>query len=205
MIRKNLINCKLIHEKRSGNLIFSDCMDHLRPETETCPHCGCTGCLRIHAYYGRSLIDFVDGKPVEHSLTVTRLICSQCKKSSTHAVLPDPIIPYCRHSLFFILRVLAEHALRIRSIETICDIYAISIDTFYRWQKLFEEHRPLWQGLLTAIETSLKDAILLLVRKIPFSDFAASFFRTTGFSFLQSHKNPSCSCRCLRPPKSSFP
>ena len=180
-------------------------MDHLCPGTEACPCCGCRGEMRIHGYYGRSLIEFIDGRPVEVSLCVCRLICRRCKRPSTHAVLPDPVIPYCRHSLFFILRVLAEHALRIRSIERICEVFDISLKTFFRWQKLFEEHRREWQGLLTSMETSLKAAILELVRFDPFSDFASYFFRLTSLSLLQSHKNPSHLPRKGRTADPGFP
>ena len=205
MIRKNLINCKLIREKRSGKSIFQGCMDHLRPGTEVCPYCGCRGVMRVHGYYDRSLIEFIDGRPVKVSLCVCRLICRQCKHPSSHAVLPDPIIPYCRHSLFFILRVLAEHALRLRPAEKICEVFDISQKTFFRWQKLFEEHRREWQGLLAATETDLKAAILELVRTDPFSTFALSFFRLTGLSLLQSHKNPSRSLRKAGSSDSDFP
>ena len=166
-------------------------MDHLRPGSEVCPLCGCRGETRIHAYYDRSLIEFIGGRPVKVSLCVCRLICRQCKRPSTHAVLPDPVIPYCRHSLFFILRVLAEHALRFRSVERICEVFDISHKTFFRWQKLFEEHRREWQGLLKSMETDLKASVLELVRADPFSTFAVSFFRLTGLSLLQSHKHPS--------------
>lgn len=195
MIRKNQINCKLIREKRPGKTILKECMDSFRPEAETCPYCGCKGEMHVHAYYGRTLIDFIDGHPEETDLCVCRLICDYCKTPSTHAILPDPIIPYCRHSLFFILRVLAEHAMHLRPVERICEVFKISLKTFYRWQKLFEQHRSEWQGLLAATESSIRAAILELVRKEPFCGFAATFFRQTGFSILQSHANPARSRR----------
>lgn len=180
-------------------------MDCFRPEIEVCPYCGCKGELRVHGYYDRSLIEFIDGRPEEVSLCVCRLICRQCNHPSTHAVLPDPVIPYCRHSLFFILRVLAEHTLQLRSVEQICEVFDISLKTFFRWQKLFEDHRREWQGLLTSMETSLKAAILELVRSDPFCVFAASFFRLTGISLLQSHENPSRSPRKAGSSDSDFP
>ena len=195
MIRKNLINCKLTREKRPGKMIFKECMARLKPGAETCPCCGCRGKMRIHAYYGRSLIEIAGGRAVKEDLCVCRLICRHCRHSTTHAVLPDPIIPYRRHSLFFILRVLAEHAVHLRPVERICEVYGISVRTFYRWQRLFHDHRSEWQGLLEAAETDLKGALLALIRKDPFSSFAASFIRMTGFSFLQSHKNPARSRR----------
>ena len=195
MIRKNLINCKLTREKRPEKIIFKECMARLQPGMETCPYCGCRGKMRVHAYYGRSLVGIAGGRPVKEDLCVCRLICQQCRHSATHAVLPDPIIPYRRHSLFFILRVLAEHAIRLRSVERICETYGISVRTFYRWQRLFHDHQAEWQGLLAAAETDLKGAVLALIRKNPFSSFAASFFRLTGFSFLQAHRNPARSPR----------
>lgn len=205
MIRKNLINCKLIREKRFGKTIFDEYMGHLQPGTESCPYCGSKGDLHVHAYYNRTLIEFFDGHPVKISICVCRLACDQCDPHSTHAILPDPIIPYCRHSLFFILRALAEHALHLRSIEKTCEIFKISLRTFYRWQKLFNEHRAEWQGLLASMESSLKTAILELVRKDPFSTFAAGFFRQTGISFLQSHANPSRSWRRQPTVPNDFP
>lgn len=180
-------------------------MDHLKPGSEPCPYCGCRGEMRVHAYYDRSLIEFISGRPVKASLCVCRLICRQCKRPSTHAVLPDPIIPYCRHSLFFILRVLAEHALRLRSVERICEVFDLSPKTFFRWQELFEEHRREWQGLLASMETDLKAAILELIRSNPFSAFATSFLRLTGLSLLQAHMNPSRSPRKAKNSDSDFP
>ena len=190
MIRKNLINCKLFHEKRSGNIIFSESVEHLRTHGAVCPHCG-NSSFHIHGYYERTVIDFVNNKPVKTVLCICRLICSFCRNpSATHALLPDPIIPYCRHSLRFILRVLAEHTFRLRSVERICEAFDISVRTFYRWQKLLEEHRKEWQGLLYASGMDLRTALLDLLRQSPFSSFAGSFIQKTGLSLLQSHKNP---------------
>ena len=190
MIRKNLINCKLFLEKRSGRSIYSECMDHLGRQEAVCPFCGARNTLRIHSYYKRTLIDLVDNKPVRITLYICRLICPSCLRPSTHAVLPDPVIPYCRHSLRFILRVLAEHLFHLRSVERICEAFDISVRTFYRWQKLFQDHMKEWQGFLAASLTDLKMFLLDLLRKDPFSSFASSFIQKTRFSFLQSHKNP---------------
>ncbi len=45
-------------------------MDGFRPELQTCPWCGTKGSCRIHAYYDRSLVDFMGGAPVRHSLCI---------------------------------------------------------------------------------------------------------------------------------------
>lgn len=187
MIRKNLIDCKLIEVKKSGKVLLEEYMVSFCPGIETCPYCGAKGDCQIFAYYYRYLIDFVNGHPVTSRLRILRVICS-C--GATHAILFDPIIPYEQHSLFFILRVLAEHFLRTKSVDRICEVYEISISTFHRWKKLYELHRREWQGTLASVETSLRDSILMLIRIQPHYDFAISFFKQTAMSFLQSHKNP---------------
>ena len=190
MIRKNLINCKLFWEKRSANVIVRECMDNLHTHPEVCPQCGCKEDLPIHACYKRILIDLVDGRPVKTTLYIYRLICRSCPRPATHAILPDPIIPYCRHSLRFILRVLAEHVLRLRPVEKICETFQISVRTFYRWQRLFDEHRKEWHHLLASSVNSLKASLLDIIQSTPYCVPASSFIQRTGFSLLQSHRNP---------------
>ena len=190
MIRKNLINCKLFLEKRPIKYIYADCLSHLHVPGEVCPYCSGRDSLHVHGYYKRTLIDFVNNKPVKTVLFICRFICNACMHPSTHAILPDPIIPYCRHSLRFILRVLIEHFFHLRPVEKICEAYEISVRTFYRWQKLFEENRKEWQHLLNASVKDLKASLLTLIQRKPYSTFSSDFIHKTGFSLLQSHKNP---------------
>ena len=109
MIREKSLFCKLIHIKSSSKVLFDSFMAGFHPQLQTCPCCGTKGNCRIHAYYDRSLADFMGGAPVRHSLCIMRLICT-C--GHTHAILPDFIIPYSGYGLFFILRVLAVYFLR---------------------------------------------------------------------------------------------
>ena len=203
MIRKNLINCNLIRVIKSGKVLFDEYMVSFRPETETCPNCKARGRCRVFAYYKRYLIDFVDGRPVVAQIRVLRVFCESCE--TTHAVLFDPIIPYEQHSLLFILRVLAEHFLHRMTVEKICEVFGICFSTFHQWKRLFEEHRREWQGTLSAIETSLIETLRMIARKEPFADFALAFFKRTGLSFLQSHKNPALCQRRVRSEDSGFP
>ena len=202
MIRKNLIKCNLIRINKSGKVLFEEYMASYRPETETCPYCKTKGSCKIFGYYMRYLIDYVDGKPIVARIRVLRVICS-C--GATHAVLFDPIIPYEQHSLLFILRVLAEHFLHRMTVEMICEAFEISASTFRRWKNLFEKHRQDWQGTLASIESSLLESLRLIVHREPFADFSLGFFRLTGVSFLQSHKNPTPCQRRSRPPEFDFP
>ena len=62
-------------------------MAKFQPEFETCPICGSTGNCHIHDYYGRSIIDFQNGKRQKSDLCVVRVFCDSCEHA--HAILPD--------------------------------------------------------------------------------------------------------------------
>lgn len=172
-------------------------MATFRPEMETCPLCKRTGDCHIHAYYNRYIIDFISGSPVVDQIRIPRIICS-C--GHTHAILPDPIIPYNSYTLFFILRVLVEYFLKLKTVGRLCENFMIPATTLYRWICLYYNHRCEWQGLLTTVEKEILDSLNNLILKDPYSEFAIFFFQKTGRSFLQSHKNPTHSHRTAKPP-----
>ena len=202
MIRKNELNCKLFFIKDSGEVIHTRRMAGFRADMEVCPTCGQRGSCSVHAYYKRHLVDFVNGHVVCVQIRITRVICGSC--GHTHAILSDTIVPYESHSLFFILRVLGEYSLRRMSIEKLCRRYDISLKTLYRWRDLFRKHQREWQGYLTAMETTLKQAIHAIASFDPFQKFASDFFNSTGLSFLQRHANPASNRRGAPPRKSFF-
>lgn len=167
-------------------------MASFRPEIQTCPCCGAKGSCRIHAYYGRSLVDFIGGAPVRHDLCILRLVCA-C--GHTHAILPDFIIPYSGYGLFFILRLLAEHFAHICSIEQLCERFSITLNQFYHWLELWKVQKEEWLGLLVSLETSNLSFMKSLLVNPRYSDFASGFVRRFAKSFLQSHKNPALYCQ----------
>ena len=194
MIRKNTINCKLFFikkSKKSGFSVFNEAMDSFKLIDEVCPTCGRKGDCAPHAGYSRYLIDFCDGRPESRQIEVRRVICP-C--GATHAILPDPIVPYDQYSLFYILLVLAVYFCHIMTVEQICEKYMITPRTLYRWAGVYSEHRREWQGLLDATSSDVRRSLLELAGKDPFSSFATTFIKTTAFSFLQSHANPA-NCR----------
>ena len=163
-------------------------MTRFRPELETCPVCNSTNNCSIHAYYDRYLTDFCNGHQSSSCVRILRVVCSSC--NHTHAVLPDIIIPYRTYTLFFILRVLAEHFRALSSVENICDRFEISIGTFYQWLKLWHEHKAEWLGLLSDLEYSDYDFLKFILRGDRFSDFLMLFYKKAAISFMQSHCNP---------------
>ena len=192
MIRENSLFCKLIRIKTSSKTLFDSFMTRFRPELQTCPCCGAKGSCRIHAYYGRSLVDFIDGAPVRHSLCILRLVCT-C--GHTHAILPDFIIPYSGYGLFFILRVLAEYFLHRFSVEQLCERFSITSVQLRRWLGLFQVQKQEWLGLLASLETSGLAFLKSLFTAPGYSDFASAFVLRFAKSFLQSHKNPAPYCQ----------
>ena len=167
-------------------------MAGFRPELQTCPCCGARGSCSIHAYYNRSLVDFIDGAPVRHSLCIMRLICT-C--GHTHAILPDFIIPYSGYGLFFILRVLAEYFLRLSTVERLCERFSITLSQLRRWLDLFQTQKEEWLGVLSSMEASGLSFLKVLLAQTAYSDFASAFVRRFTKSFLQSHKNPAPYCQ----------
>ena len=163
-------------------------MDKFQPERETCPICGSTGNCHIHAYYGRSMIDFRNGHQEKDNLCVLRVFCDSCDHS--HAVLPDCIIPYSSYSLFFILRLLGEYFAGLYPAEQLCERFGITLNQLYIWLALWKTHKREWLGILDDSEVSNSG----FLKKISFSDsfsaFSMAFIRHLRISFLQSHANP---------------
>ena len=197
MIRENSLFCKLIRIKTSSKELFDSFMAGFRPESQTCPCCGAKGSCTVHAYYDRSLIDFIQGRPVRHSLCILRLACS-C--GHTHAILPDFIIPYSTYGLFFILRVLAEYFLRPASVERLCERFLITQKQLYHWLGLFRRQKEEWMGVLSSMETSGLSFLKELLKMPGYSDFSCAFVRCFAVSFLQSHKNPADYCQQIFDP-----
>jgi hypothetical protein len=188
MIRKNALLCKVIRIKISSKSIFDSYMALFQPHLETCPICGSTGNCHIHDYYDRSIIDYIAGRKVKSSICVLRVFCESCKHA--HAVLPDVIIPYSSHSLFFVLRILAEYFANRYTAEQLCEKFDISPNQLRKWIALFKSHKRQWLGLLDDASSKARSFLEELTTADSYSGFSMSFIRRFAYSFMQSHKNP---------------
>ena len=158
-------------------------------KNETCPWCGSKGSCVFHDTYTRSMTDFMHGKTIYGEACVIRLRCTSC--GHTHAILPDVIIPYSVYGLFFILRVLAEYFLHLRTVEGLCARFGISVSMLYRWRGLFLSHKQLWLGVLDSAQTTPSKFIKWLCFLAQYSAFfSCRFVLLSARSFLQSHANP---------------
>lgn len=163
-------------------------MEQFQPELETCPICGSTGNCHIHDYYGRSIIDFQSGRKRKEDLCIMRVFCDSCEHA--HAILPDVIIPYSSYSLLFILFILGEYFAGLRTVEQLCERFAVSEKQFHKWVTLWKAHKQQWLGILDDSETGNNAFFTQLTQQDSYSGFAMEFIRLTACSFLQSHRNP---------------
>lgn len=95
-----------------------------------CPKCGARHSFTRHGSYARNVC-FIDADQniVEQKLTVLRVKCSSC--NSTHAILPNDIIPYYIYSFSFILSILTKYYSKEHSIPALSTIFSISFQLIY--------------------------------------------------------------------------
>lgn len=154
---------------------------------QACPVCGRRGSWQAHGQYERSVIDYESGRVVYGKVKIRRVRCESC--GHTHGIIPDYIIPYSTYSLFFVMRVLGEYYLRVRTVERICSRYNITPSMLYSWKKAFEEDKEIWLGVLESAEQTEAAFIRWLVEESKYSeDFGEAFFKKTARSFLQRHR-----------------
>ena len=200
MIRKNTIKCKifsiLFSSMKYADRLYDEFGKPCHAWKEACPHCGASGKCSEHDSYCRTVIDFVSDEVCLRRFWVRRVKCSSC--GHTHAILFDPVIPYLRYSLIFVLRVLYAHFCQGWSLSSIYGTFGIGARTFCRWAKIFECHCSEWLGRLRKADCGAAGSLEVLLEKDPYADFAVAFFRRTNLSFLQSHANPA-NCRQAHP------
>lgn len=183
MIRAFTLFCKLNLIKLSAKQLFLQSMQDFSSHDLHCPHCGAKHPQwDYYASYERYLISFEHSESVCCVITITRLICSSCKR--THAVLPDILIPYGSYSLLFILNLLRDYFTGSLTVQELCDRYQISVSTLYAWKRLFYTHKKLWLGVLDNSMTSALDFLSEIL--LPDNSICLDvFFLTNAFSFLQ--------------------
>ncbi|WP_088188889.1 DUF6431 domain-containing protein [Desulfosporosinus sp. FKA] len=188
MIRLFNIFCKLNFKTLSANHLFLWAMKDFSEEKIpllklACPNCGAKHPVwAYHDSYKRYLISYENQSITTDILDITRIICSSCK--STHAILPEIIIPFSSYSLLFILSVLNDYFRSSETVASLCMKYQISVSTLYEWKRLFLIHKKLWLGILEDIyQESIE--FLSSMPDINTSEQLHTFFSNVHSSFLQ--------------------
>ena len=116
MIRRYSLFIRLLDLNVRSKSIYEGAVRCLRAEKFVCPRCLSKGALKYHGSYERNLVEFIHGRVIDNDkVKVLRYKCEQCK--STHALLPDVLIPYGSYSIIFILKVIAAYYVRYDTIE----------------------------------------------------------------------------------------
>ena len=178
MIRPFTVFCKLNKISFSDRQWFEQEAESLSHTDGICPSCHAKACLSPFASYTRYLVEWADGAPAAHKVTVQRYQCSSCGR--THALLSSALVPYSSYSLRFILVVLRAYFLHQACVQTICEQAGISVSTLYRWKSLFLAHKALWLGVLESLEASV-ESFLDGLDGVFLQGFCLKFL----FSFLQ--------------------
>jgi len=184
MVRHFTVLCKTLLSSLADERIFQDATDGFRHYTERCPRCGATGKLTPYGDYSRWLVFFAKGAFFSQRIRPLRFLCSSC--GSTHALLPDILIPYSPYSLSFKLTVLIAYFERETSVADVCMRFGIAVSTLYVWKERLLEHKELMLGVLA----SRREPALAFLRELLGSaDLSARlrcFFNRYAFSFLQN-------------------
>ena len=146
-----------------------------------CPKCRAKGDFTKHAYYDRNIIVYQDGVIKEDKLRILRLRCQSCK--TTHALLPDAIIPYHIYTANVILEALKDKY-NLRKIKDICKKYAISFQLLYAWIRRFIQHRPLCEFIFNKGQLP-KLKIINGILGYPLIVFLETFFKEHSIYFMQ--------------------
>lgn len=136
-----------------------------------------------HDSYERYLISYENNAIITDTIDITRITCSSC--NSTHAILPEIIIPYRSYSLLFVLAALKDYFTHGITVSALCDKYQISPSTLYEWKHLFNTHKKLWLGILEDIYQKSLDFLSLTLNSHSGNGLKA-FFSNNKISFLQN-------------------
>ena len=205
MIRLFNVFCKLNFLIKTAKQLFDESVLNVCISDLPCPLCGSRQPnWSYFDSYTRYLISYEYDKYKDYIVSVPRYLCSSC--GHTHALIPEIAIPYSSYSIIFILNVLKDRFLDNMSVAAICQKYVISVSTYYRWKKLYEQNRLLWLGVLEKITSSSGEFLNAHPSKET-STMLYIYWQRNGLSFLQQslHREKIHFDIRLRPPPAYSP
>jgi len=184
MIRFFTKLCKRLLENINDEGIFKDATGSFTHYNEKCPSCNASMKLAPHGDYGRGLVSFEGEGVVERRIRPKRFKCGSC--GSTHALLPDILIPYSPYSFRFQLCALIAYFKRDMTVVAICQYFGIAVSTLYKWKKLLISHKELFLGILGSQKEPALTFLHGLFESACLSFHLKNFFRQFAFSFMQA-------------------
>lgn len=183
MIRVFCAFGKTFFNKISDLVLFNRFMDTFKAKKVTCPSCGSKHSCSKFAFYTRNMISYEKGTVVCRIVSIPRVYCNSC--DSTHAILPDILIPHGSYSLTFILSVLNAYYQGKQTVAYLCSHFQISVSTLYTWVHMFKLQKKLWLGVLRNAQVS---SLEFLDHILTVESFTDSFHSTFKVSFMQNLK-----------------
>jgi len=174
------VNCNNYGEKIFNNYLFFDYI---------CPTCGARHSFTRHACYERNicLMDNCDNIH-EEKMMILRLLCGSC--GSTHAVLPNDVVPYCIYSYSFIMNVLIKYFIENKKIVDICEACSISFQLIYSFVSKFTEFLNSSFSVLKTMGYDIPctpEKVLLNITSInEKTNFSLTYFINTRWMFLMT-------------------
>lgn len=180
MITDLNVNCNTYNEKVVNNYSIIKYI---------CPKCGAKHSLIKHCYYKRYCC-FLDNnlKICEKQITILRVLCKGC--SSTHAILPNNIIPYGTYDNLSIIHFLTEYFVYKQSVLSISQKYGIDYRTLYQFiSKFMRFLYSLYIFLRVALgftsDISDISGMLQVINKFP-NGFFYQYFLYTKWIFMMT-------------------
>lgn len=187
----------MIHKMfRFGNILSQNCivnkkqydtqiesLDRFQVE---CGDCHRRGCCIKHGFYERN---YLISPAYRDKIQILRMLCKAC--GSTHAILPEEIVPYAQYSIIFMFLVLYQYYIERSKVEDICDQFGIVPAVLYRWKRTFKRHKDRYLGILESGKYTESETLALL-RDLPnyAQDLAGAFIAKTERMPMQTHRNP---------------
>jgi len=183
MIRLFTALCKVLLTKISEVETFYEAIDEVGLFRTSCPKCGTVGKFSSYGSYTRWHVSYSDGEILDSRVSPRRVKCFSC--GTTHALLPDTLIPYSPYTLRFRLLVLIAYFSRDTSVVNICDRFGIAVSTLYEWKKIVTAHKDFMLGVLIGRKIPAMEFLRNLLGAADISDILRIFFNKYGFSFMQ--------------------
>ena len=185
MIRVFCQLCKINFNHCSVLEPFFQTMATMNVNDHPCPKCGAKHPhWEYYDSYERALVEFKCGTVITHEIKPSRFKCQSC--GSTHAILPQVIIPFKSHSLPFVLAVLKDYFIGFLTVSQICGKYEIASSTLYAWKAAFLRDKAIWLGIAADFLISSEQFLSFLSSP---GKGLSEFFSLANRSFLQTRSH----------------
>ncbi len=178
---------------KKNNIKIENIVKELNSKYPSCPKCKTNKFFKVHDSYSRNVCVFRNEKVERLEILIQRLLCTSC--GTTHALLPDDIIPYAYYSKSFIMYCLIEYYINGVSVSDIVEKTNTYPMLIYKLLKKFKsELTSLIIFLKTYLDKDLKikeppkKMINLIINIKSFSNFLKNYFFNTYNIFLMNKR-----------------